>query len=287
MPVIVGSGLIGGCCYTGTVIARGEGDTAVRINTILSEAQNGQAFTNLARAFHLPPEKVEQAVGVMIDELTNQIETRMQSRRTLAGLVELLGQSAHEQILDTPTLLGATHTQVLGNEALKIMVGRNESERIALRAAHTADVSEMISEYLLPVIATMLVGAVAKASRPGIETIIKSDPARAGSDPLSTERGSNTGSLELPRVSGGVGFSGSTGGTAAMMNNAFASSHYVELAEEIRRANRPPGVADPAPAVRRMLASILGYSSNPLDWIGRMQTRTLQSFNAILARWWH
>jgi hypothetical protein len=190
-------------------------------------------------------------------------------------------------VLETPTLLGATHTQVLGNDALKVMAGRNESGKISHRAAQAADVSEMISEYLLPVIATMLVGAIARVSRPGIEQIIQSDPARVGSDPLSTEAGSNSSALELPRVSGGVGFSGSTGGTISSAGPALASSHYVGLAEDIRSENRPPGANDPAPAVRRMLGTLMGFPASPLGWIDWMHRRSLEAFSAILAGWRH
>jgi hypothetical protein len=49
----------------------------VRVKTALSEAQNGQAFANLARAFHLPPAKVEDAVDVMLDALIPDIGKHM------------------------------------------------------------------------------------------------------------------------------------------------------------------------------------------------------------------
>ena len=260
------------------------GDLRVRIHNVLSEAQDGHAFANVARAFHLPPAKVDVAVGIMLEELVGHIERRMQARRSLPGLVELLGQSGYEQVLETPALLGATHTQVLGNDALKFIAGRTASDKMAQQAAAAAGISEMISEYLLPVIAAMLVGALAKTSRAGLETIMNGDPEGPDPDPPADDRGGNP-ALYLPRVSGGVGFSGSTGGAVGFGSPAAAASAYLELAEDIRRAERTPGMRDPAAAVRRLLAASLGTSVAPTDWMDRMHKWGIDTLNAVLAPW--
>jgi len=153
----------------------------------LSKAQGGQAFANLARAFHLPPTKVEPAVGAMVGALIAQIDAKTRSRRFLARLVELLGERAHHQVLENPTMLGTTSTQVLGNQALNVVAGREASKQITRQAAAQAGASEMIAEYLLPVIAAMLVGALADASREGLESLMRrdgdeTDPGRFGQD---------------------------------------------------------------------------------------------------------
>lgn len=259
----------------------------MRIHTTLSEAQNGQAFTNLARAFHLPPAKVEVAVRDMIDELTYHIERRMTSRYALADLVELLGKNVHEQVLDTPMLLGATSSQVVGNEALNVLAGRNESKRIARNTASAAGISEMIAEYLLPVVAAMLVGALAKLSRADLEAIIAGAPGWAPSDPIAPVADANPGPLQLPRVAGGMGFSGSSGASVDVAGPASAANHYLELAEAIREAGRVPAAPDPAKAARRALAATLGFPvvSMALGWIGRMQRWSIGAFTAALAGW--
>ena len=249
----------------GAVIAT-EGPRGVRIQTMLGEVHNGQAITNLARTFHLPPEKVELAVGVMIDDLTTGIHAAMQSPRSLAQLVELLGKGSHEPVLDTPELLGATHTQVIGNDALKVIAGRTDSKRIAHHAASFAGVSEMIAEYLLPVIAAMLVGLLAKSSRAGLATIAGGETGVGGAIDGTSPPDPPSGPLQLPRVSGGVGFSGSTGGSVP---GTFTGppGQYADLADAIRRGKAPGG----AQAVRRVLAPIVGSPSSPAAWMARLQ----------------
>jgi hypothetical protein len=247
---------------------------------MLSEAQNGQSFANLARAFHLPSEKVEVAVGTMVAELTEHVAKSLRSRRALAALVELLGQSGHEQILDTPTLLSATHTQVLGNDALKVIAGHGESQRMAKHAASVAGVSEMIAEYLLPAVTAMLIGALAKASRDALDRIMGN--ATDGADPPPTQSEASPGALSLPLVAGGVGFSGSTGGTVNVAGPTAASSHYLELAEKIRHANRTAGEPDPAVAVRRALEPFLGSPPGPFAWFHWFAAWSTATLNAVL-----
>jgi Bacterial protein of unknown function (DUF937) len=258
--------------------APGTGNKSVRIKTVLSEAQNGQAYANLARAFHLDPEKVEEAVNDMLDALVFDLGERMAARRSLADIVELLGRSDYEHVLETPVLLGATHTQVLGTEALNVIAGRKESKRLVRHAAMAAGVSEMIAEYLLPAVAALLVGALAKVCRPELEAIMGHSnnelAAALQSEPT-------TSSPQLPHVSGGVGFTGSTGGITRLANYGALQSHYVDLAAGIRRP--AAGVPDVAEAVRRVLAPILGLPLGTLGWIRRITSWSTGALNAALA----
>lgn len=246
------------------------------IRGLLRDAQHGQVYENLARAFHLAPAKVEVAVDVMLDDLVGRIQHNLESRPALAGVVELLGQSGYERVLESPSLLGATHTQVIGNEALNVLAGHGESVTMTKHAARVADISEMIAEYLLPVVAVLLVGALARLSRDRLEDIMGHTPdAQASGEAAHTPQ-------HLPLVAGGVGFSGSTGGAFGPLDTAEAL-HYVEFAERIKGAGGKPPASDPAIAVRKVLGSCLGYGWAPLDWISRAQHWGLETFKAALS----
>lgn len=248
----------------------------MRIETVLSEAQGGQAFANLARAFHLPADKVEAAVATMVGELMGRIARDLHSQPSLAALVELLGQNGYEQALDTPTLLAAPHTQVIGNDALKVIAGHDESETMVKHAAAAADVSEMITEYLLPVVVAMMIGALARESRPGLNAIIGQTETAGSSDQ------EQAGAPQLPLVAGGVGFSGSTGGTVGIVHPAATPSHYLELAEQIKRTEDPAQAsARAADAVRSVLEPILGVSGAQSDWMDRIRTWRETAIKAV------
>jgi hypothetical protein len=256
------------------------GPKGVPIQDRLSQAQGGQAFANLARAFHLPPTKVEPAVTAMVTSLIPQIEGKVRSRRFLAKLVELFSKGLHHQVLENPTMLGATSTQVLGNEALNVIAGREASKKIVREAAAQSDVSEMIAEYLLPVVAAMLLGALADRSREGLERLARGDTGMAPADgdaaPVVTA---------LPQVaSSGGGFSGSTVGGVGLASPAAISSGLVALAESIRQGIPLPGGRDAAEATRRVLAPYLTLPKGPLDWIARLRALGGSAFKTARAR---
>ena len=227
------------------------------------------------------PGKVEPAVETMVAALIPQIEAKIRSRRFLARLVELLDERAHHQVLENPTMLGTTSTQVLGNQALNAIAGREASKRIARQAASRADVSEMIAEYLLPV---MLVGAIADASRERLEGLMRQDRdgGAAAGDPLEAAPVV----APLPQVAaGGVGFSGSTGGGVSLATPAAASGRLTALAACIREGRPlPGGGTDAAHATRRVLAPYLALPRGPLDWIARLRALGGSAFKATRAR---
>jgi hypothetical protein len=236
----------------------------------LSKAQGGQAFANLARAFHLPPAKIEPAVDGIIAALVAQITAKTPSRRFLSHFVELLDERDFRLVLENPTMLGTTSTQVLGNKALNAIAGREATRKIARQTATQADVSEMIAEYLLPVVAAMLVGAIADASTYSLEALLPRDGTEADAAGDRLEAAAMV--APLPQVaSGGVGFSGSTGGGVGLASPRAASERLAALAKGIRESASLPDGRDAASAARRALTPYLALPRGPLDWIARLR----------------
>jgi len=235
----------------------------------LSKAQGGLAFGNLARAFHLPPAKIEPAVDGIIAALVAQITAKTPSRRFLSRFVQLLDERDFRLVLENPTMLGTTSTQVLGNQALSMIAGREATKKIARQTATQADVSEMITEYLLPVVAAMLIGAIADASSGSLEALM---PLDEHEDAAGDRLRAAPVVAPLPQVAaGGVGFSGSTGGGVGLASPHAASARLAALAKCIREGASLSDGRDAAGAARRALAPYLVLPRGPLDWIARLR----------------
>lgn len=229
-----------------------------------TRAQNGKAIDNMARAFHLPRPQAKAALLSMLDALIMSFDEQTLSRASLARLIELLGKNDYERILEDPILIGATSTQVIGNEALTALAGHSESSRIASRSAAAAGISEMIAEYLLPVVAAMFMGALSVRTRPGLQALARDEAASidAAGDPP------NAASVVLPVGRGSTGlFSGSTiiTPTAGPQREAL----YRELADRLRKG----GEKDVLAPARRILAEGLGLRARTAPWVARWQRR--------------
>lgn len=232
-----------------------------------TRAQNRQAISNLARAFHLPRPQAKAAILVMLGALTQCFDEQTLSRSTLARLIELLGKNDYEQVLETPTLMGATSTQVIGNDALTALAGREASSRIANRAAAAAGISEMIAEYLLPVVAAMFMGALSAKTRANLSALARNEAAPDANAPPAE---SSAAAIQLPVGRGSSGFfSGSTGIASALVDPA-RESLYRELADRIRDSGKTPG-RDPLDAARRIMADGLGVRARHAPWLARLQ----------------
>lgn len=228
-----------------------------------TRAQNALAIDNLARAFHLPRPKAKTAIIAMLSALRQLIDEQTISRATLARLIELLGKHSYEQILDDPTLMGATSTQVIGTEALTVLAGHNNSVQIANRAAQEAEISQMIAEYLLPVVAAMFMGALTARTRGSLLALARNEEVgTVDSRPAETPASSNP--LPIGRGSSGV-FSGAT----IKFPNAGQELEvlYRDLAERIRAGGEDEAVN----IARRIMAEGVGVRNRTAPWIALTQ----------------
>ena len=232
-----------------------------------TRSQGGQAINHLARSFHLPRPKAKAAVLSMLGALTQRFDEQTVSRGTLARLIELLGKNDYEQVLETPALMGATSTQVIGNDALTALAGREESSRIASRAATAAGISEMIAEYLLPVVAAMFMGALSAKTRSSLYVLMRGP----GGEALDPQAEPSAPVLQFPVGRGSSGFFAGTGSGSAVGHDPAREAMYFDFAARIRAGGAAPGNPDPFAATRRAMAVGLGVRARHAPWFARLQ----------------
>lgn len=242
----------------------------------ITRAQGGQAINHLARSFHLPRPKAKAAVLSMLGALTQRFDEQTVSRGTLARLIELLGKNDYEQVLETPALIGATSTQVIGNDALTAIAGHEDSSRIASRAATTAGISEMIAEYLLPVVAAMFMGALSAKTRASLYVLMRGPDGEA----LAPDAAPSAPVVQFPIGRGSSGFFSGTGSGSAIGHDPAREAMYLDFAARIRAGGAAPGNPDPLGATRRAVAAGLGVRARHAPWFARLQkwsTETLKT----------
>lgn len=232
-----------------------------------TRAQGGQAITHLARSFHLPRPKAKAAVLSMLAALTQHFDEQTLSRGTLARLIELLGKNDYEQVLETPALMGATSTQVIGNDALTALAGRDESNRIASRAATAAGISQMIAEYLLPVVAAMFMGALSAKTRSSLYVLMRGPDGET----LDPQAEPSAPALQFPIGRGSSGFFAGTGAGSAVGNDPGRETMYLNFAARIRAGGDTPGNPDPLAATRSAMAVGLGVRARHAPWFAKLQ----------------
>jgi hypothetical protein len=232
----------------------------------ITRAQNRLAISNLARAFHLPRPQAKTAILVMLGALTQSFDEQTLSRGTLARLIELLGKNDYERVLETPTLMGATSTQVIGNDALTALAGRDTASRVASRAATAAGISEMIAEYLLPVVAALFMGALSAKTRTNLLALALNKEAS------TDEPEERAPAQQFPVGRGSSGFfSGSTVFTSGIGVDPQREVLYRQLAERVRHGDATEDGPDPLNAARRIMAEGLGVRARHAPWLARLQ----------------
>ena len=183
----------------------------MKLYEIIAEAQGGQAIDNLARAANVEPEQMDDVFRTVLPAFSNAIERNTLSRGGLADLVKALGDGHHEVILDNPQTMADPRVVQDGNEILGYILGSKDKSRgVAMQAAQASGLSEGLVKMLLPFIAQMVMGAIAKWAKGGLGDVIGKLPGGGGQGgglPFPMPQGSprGGGEYEVPRGGSGRG----------------------------------------------------------------------------------
>ncbi len=132
------------------------------IETILSQ-QNGAAVRQLESQFGLEPEQTRSALEALVPALAVGLQRNAQSAGGLQELLAALSSGGHEQYIEDPTTLERPETLEDGNGILSHIFGNKEvSRQVASRAAARTGLGADLLKRMLPMVATLVMGALAR-----------------------------------------------------------------------------------------------------------------------------
>ena len=108
-------------------------------------------------------DQASSAVGALLPALAGGLQRNVAEQGGLEALVGALTSGQHGRYLDDPALLGSADTISDGNAILGHILGTKDVSRaVASNAATTTGIGEDVLKKMLPVIATLAMGALSR-----------------------------------------------------------------------------------------------------------------------------
>ena len=113
----------------------------------------------------LTPEQATAALSALVPALAAGFQRNLQSQGGLESLMSALSSGNHGQYLDTPPSLSGDAAVTDGNGILgHLLGGKDVSREVASRAAAQTGLSADVLKRMLPLAATLMMGAFSKQS---------------------------------------------------------------------------------------------------------------------------
>ena len=132
------------------------------LQTIMG-AQGGGAVQNLAKSFGLDESQAGSAIQALLPALAGGIKRNAAQPGGLESLLGALNGGNHARYLDQPDTLGSASTIQDGIGILSHVLGSKDVSRAAAsRASQQTGIGADLLKKMLPVVATMAMGALSK-----------------------------------------------------------------------------------------------------------------------------
>ena len=126
-------------------------------------AQGGGAAAEAGQRVGLSQEQTSAALAVLVPVLASGLQRNASLPGGLDALVGALAKGGHARYIDDPATLQNTDTVADGNAILGHILGsKDESRKVASQAAAETGIGEDVLKQLLPIAASMVMGALAK-----------------------------------------------------------------------------------------------------------------------------
>ncbi len=131
---------------------------------ILRNAHGGHALDNLATQFGITTEEADAAVKAVVPVLSEGLLKQASEPQAFGSFIGALGEGQHLAAFSDPAAAQATATAQKGGDILsQILTSHSAREEIALRASSGTGINSDMLAKMLPVIASMIFGGLAKS----------------------------------------------------------------------------------------------------------------------------
>ncbi len=144
------------------------------LETILA-TQNGGAVKQMGQQLGLGDDQAANVLSVLVPALAGGFQRNMQSSGGLEALMGALAGGQHSQYLENPAALGQATAEgdgILGH----ILGSKDVSRAVATRAAQQTGLDASILKKALPLVAALMMGAMARQSSGSAMTAGSSTP---------------------------------------------------------------------------------------------------------------
>lgn len=130
---------------------------------MLLENKGSPALKQLASGFGLDEGDARNVLNEMVPALSRGMQHNLSRENGLEDLLGALGKGNHQHYIDQPESVSGDQISHEGNAILGHLLGSKDvSRRVARHASGKTGVDEGLLKKMLPVIATMVMGAVSK-----------------------------------------------------------------------------------------------------------------------------
>jgi len=129
----------------------------------IMNSQQGAAVQQAGASVGLGPGQTATALAALVPALADGFKRNTGSAEGLAGLIGALASGQHRRYLDNPTILAQPGAVTEGNGILGHVLGSKDvSRQVASQAAAQTGISADVLKRLLPLAATLVMGALAQ-----------------------------------------------------------------------------------------------------------------------------
>ncbi|WP_157016920.1 DUF937 domain-containing protein [Mesorhizobium xinjiangense] len=159
------------------------------LNEMLANAQNGQAFEQMARQFGLSQQQAQQAVEALLPAFSRGLKQNTADPYNVGAFLSALSSGQHAKYFDDASQAFTPDGMAEGNGILGHVFGSKELSRaVADQAAHATGIGQDVMKQMLPALAAMIMGGLFKQSTGQLGAspsgAASSRAAGAGTNPL-------------------------------------------------------------------------------------------------------